>query len=90
LPRKFTYSNAGVDRELRAHSKKALGYLKKTYGYSHYGKLVDLPYGKIFPGIDCYFGLVIEGVGTKGLDPERDCVKTRVAFRKLLVLCVKG
>jgi phosphoribosylformylglycinamidine cyclo-ligase len=67
LPRKFTYSNAGVDRELRAHSKKALDYLKKTYGYSHYGKLVDLPYGKIFPGIDCYFDLVIEGVGTKVL-----------------------
>jgi phosphoribosylformylglycinamidine cyclo-ligase len=52
---------------LRANSKKALDCLKKTYGYSHYGKVVSLPYGKILPWEDCYFDLVIEGVGTKVL-----------------------
>jgi phosphoribosylformylglycinamidine cyclo-ligase len=56
-----------VDRQLRANSKKALNYLKKTYGYSHYGKLVHLPYGRIFPWANYYLDLVIEGVGTKVL-----------------------
>jgi phosphoribosylformylglycinamidine cyclo-ligase len=67
LDRKLTYAGAGVDRDLRAESKKALGVLKKTYGFSRYGEIVVLPYGRIFPFGDCYMDLVIEGVGTKVL-----------------------
>jgi phosphoribosylformylglycinamidine cyclo-ligase len=67
LGSKLTYAGAGVDRNLRAESKKALGILKKTYGFSRYGKIVVLPYGRIFPYGDCYLDLVIEGVGTKVL-----------------------
>jgi phosphoribosylformylglycinamidine cyclo-ligase len=68
LPRKFTYADAGVNRELRAESKKALKILEETYKFSPYGKVVQLPYGNIFPyGENCYFDLVIEGVGTKVL-----------------------
>jgi phosphoribosylformylglycinamidine cyclo-ligase len=68
LTRKLTYAQAGVDRELRAKSKKALKILKKTYEFSHHGKVVELPYGNIFPSTrDRYLDLVIEGVGTKVL-----------------------
>jgi phosphoribosylformylglycinamidine cyclo-ligase len=68
LPRKFTYAHAGVDRELRAESKKALRLLKKTYSFSRYGKVIQLPYGNIFPsGRNCYLDFQIEGVGTKVL-----------------------
>ena len=67
MGRKLTYAGAGVDRNLRAESKKALGVLEKTYGFSRYGKVVVLPYGRIFPFGDCYLDLVIEGVGTKVL-----------------------
>ena len=68
MPRKFTYANAGVDRDLRAESKKALRTLEKTYRFSHYGRVVQLPYGNIFPfGKNCYLDFVIEGVGTKVL-----------------------
>ena len=68
LSRKFTYADAGVDRKLRAESKKALRMLEETYRFSHYGKVVQLPYGNIFPyGENCYLDLVIEGVGTKVL-----------------------
>lgn len=68
MPRKFTYTDAGVDRELRFESKKALGMLEETYRFSHYGEVVQLPYGKIFPvGEDRYLDLVIEGVGSKVL-----------------------
>jgi len=68
LPRKFTYAGAGVDRELRAESKKWLKILEETYNFSRYGKVVQLPYGNIFPfGENCYLDLVIEGVGTKVL-----------------------
>jgi phosphoribosylformylglycinamidine cyclo-ligase len=67
LPKKFTYSLAGVDRQLRAKSKKALGLLRETYKYSRYGNIVELPYGNIFPLRDHYLDLVIEGVGTKVL-----------------------
>jgi len=68
LPRKLTYADAGVNRELRAESKKALKILEETYRFSHYGEVVELPYGNIFPfGGDRYLDLVIEGVGTKVL-----------------------
>jgi phosphoribosylformylglycinamidine cyclo-ligase len=67
LPRKYTYSSAGVDRKLRARSKKALSCLEATYGFSRCGKVVSLPYGRIFPWRDCFLDLVIEGVGTKVL-----------------------
>jgi phosphoribosylformylglycinamidine cyclo-ligase len=67
VTRKLTYSDAGVDRDLRAESKKALQILKQTYRYSRYGKVVELPYGNIFPFHDHYLDLAIEGVGTKVL-----------------------
>jgi phosphoribosylformylglycinamidine cyclo-ligase len=68
LAERFTYANAGVDRELRAESKRALKLLFETYRFSRYGKVVQLPYGNIFPfGEDRYLDLVIEGVGTKVL-----------------------
>jgi phosphoribosylformylglycinamidine cyclo-ligase len=67
VPKSFTYAEAGVDRELRAKSKEALQALKQTYKHSQYGKVIQLPYGNIFPVGDKYFDLVIEGVGTKVL-----------------------
>ncbi|MEA2090177.1 MAG: phosphoribosylformylglycinamidine cyclo-ligase [Thermoproteota archaeon] len=67
MPKKYTYAKAGVDRELRAESKRALQILKRTYQFSQYGNLVRLPYGNIFPVGDRYLDLVIEGVGTKVL-----------------------
>ena len=63
----LSYSDTGVDRDQRAESKKALQSLKKTYGYSQYGKVIELPYGRIIPFHDRYLDLVIEGVGTKVL-----------------------
>ena len=65
--RKFTYKEAGVDRELRASSKKALSFLAKTYGLNPYGRVIQLPYGNVFPFGDEYLDLCIEGVGTKVL-----------------------
>lgn len=67
LPKKFTYTEAGVDRKTRAKSKEALSTLKKTYTLGKYGKVVQLPYGHIFSAGDRYLDLVIEGVGTKVL-----------------------
>lgn len=67
MTRKLTYSDSGVDRDLRAESKKALHILKQTYEHSRYGKVVELPYGNIFPFHDRYLDLTIEGVGTKVL-----------------------
>ena len=67
MPKKLTYSEAGVDRETRAQSKKALSMLKQTYSLGKYGKVVQLPYGNIFFAGDRYLDLVIEGVGTKVL-----------------------
>lgn len=64
---KLTYAEAGVDRDMRAESKKALQTLKKTYDYSRYGKVIELPYGKIFPFHDRFLDLTVEGVGTKVL-----------------------
>jgi len=64
----FSYAKAGVDRDLRATSKKALNVLEETYKFSRYGKIVQLPYGNILPfGEDRYLDLAIEGVGTKVL-----------------------
>jgi phosphoribosylformylglycinamidine cyclo-ligase len=67
MPRRFTYAEAGVDRELRAKSKTALKLLEKTFKFSRYGRVVQLPYGKIFPFGDEYLDLQVEGVGTKVL-----------------------
>ena len=66
MTRKFTYANAGVDRNLRKECKKALDFLKGTYDFCD--GIVHLPYGNVFPlheGI--YLDLVIEEVGTKVL-----------------------
>jgi len=68
LSRKFTYGDAGVDRDLRRESKQALRILGETYRFSHYGEVVQLPYGSIFPFRENrYLDLVVEGVGTKVL-----------------------
>ncbi len=67
MPKKVTYAQAGVDRERRARSKNALKALKKTYKFSSYGKVLQLPYGNVFPIGDRYLDLAIEGVGTKVL-----------------------
>jgi phosphoribosylformylglycinamidine cyclo-ligase len=67
MPKKLTYSEAGVNRETRAKSKQALSMLKGTYTLGRYGKVVQLPYGNIFLAGDRYLDLVIEGVGTKVL-----------------------
>ncbi len=68
VAREITYSAAGVDRNLRAESKKALKLLKETYRFSRYGRVLQLPYGNIFPlSENDYLDLVIEGVGTKVL-----------------------
>lgn len=68
MSRKLTYADTGVDRALRAKSKKALHLLRETYKFSRYGRVVQLPYGNVFPfGENRYLDLVIEGVGTKVL-----------------------
>jgi phosphoribosylformylglycinamidine cyclo-ligase len=68
VPKRLTYAEAGVDREVRAKSKKALALLRQTYKFSRQGKVVELPYGNIFPyDRDFYLDLVIEGVGSKVL-----------------------
>ena len=68
MPKSYTYTDAGVNRQQRAESKKALRKLQETYKHSHYGSVMRLPYGNIFPvGEDTFLDLVIEGVGTKVL-----------------------
>ena len=67
MPKKYTYAEAGVDRETRAKSKLFLKILEQTFKHSKYGKVVQLPYGKIFPFRDGYLDLQVEGVGTKVL-----------------------
>ena len=68
MPKTFTYTNAGVNREQRTESKKALKILEDTYKHSHYGHVMHLPYGNIFQlNENTYLDLVIEGVGTKVL-----------------------
>jgi len=68
VPRKITYAMSGVDRKLRAESKKGLSVLRETYRFCRYGQVVQLPYGNIFPvgGGRC-LDFQIEGVGTKVL-----------------------
>jgi len=66
--KRLTYAEAGVDRVLRARSKRALTLLSKTYKFSRHGSVVNLPYGNIFPiSGNQYLDLVIEGVGSKVL-----------------------
>ncbi len=68
MPKDFTYTDAGVNREQRAESKKALKILEQTYKHSHFGQVVRLPYGNVFQlNENSYLDLVIEGVGTKVL-----------------------
>ena len=68
MPKSYTYTDAGVNRQQRAESKKALKNLQETYKYSRYGGVMHLPYGNIFPiGKNTFLDLVIEGVGTKVL-----------------------
>ena len=68
MPKNFTYTNAGVNRDQRHESKKHLKTLEETYKYSQYGEVMRLPYGNIFPiSQNSYLDLVIEGVGTKVL-----------------------
>jgi phosphoribosylformylglycinamidine cyclo-ligase len=68
MPKNFTYTDAGVNREQRHESKKHLKTLEETYKHSHYGTVLRLPYGNIFPvSQNAYLDLVIEGVGTKVL-----------------------
>ena len=67
MPKEFTYAEAGVNRQVRTKSKAALLALEKTYRFSRYGKVVQLPYGNIFPVSDRYLDFVIEGIGTKVL-----------------------
>ena len=68
MPKNYTYTDAGVNREQRAESKKALKTLHETYKYSRFGPVMHLPYGNIFPLTEStYLDLVIEGVGTKVL-----------------------
>ncbi len=68
MPKNFTYTDAGVNRNQRHESKKHLKTLEETYKHSHYGAVMRLPYGNIFPiNQNSYLDLVIEGVGTKVL-----------------------
>ncbi|MGA2385639.1 MAG: phosphoribosylformylglycinamidine cyclo-ligase [Candidatus Bathyarchaeia archaeon] len=68
MPKNYTYTDAGVNREQRVESKKALKKLTETYKHSHFGNVMRLPYGNIFPvGENTFLDLVIEGVGTKVL-----------------------
>jgi phosphoribosylformylglycinamidine cyclo-ligase len=68
VPKTYTYTDAGVNRQQRVESKKALKNLQETYKHSLFGGVMHLPYGNIFPiGENTFLDLVIEGVGTKVL-----------------------
>lgn len=68
MPKRYTYTDAGVNREQRAESKRSLKNLEETFEHSHCGAIMHLPYGNIFPQTrNTYLDLVIEGVGTKVL-----------------------
>ena len=71
MPKNYTYTDAGVNRQQRADSKKALKRLQDTFKYSPFSGVMHLPYGNIFPiGENTFLDLVIEGVGTKVLIAE--------------------
>jgi phosphoribosylformylglycinamidine cyclo-ligase len=68
MPKNFTYTDAGVNREQRHESKKALETLHETYKFSRFGPVMHLPYSNIFPLTEnTFLDLTIEGVGTKVL-----------------------
>jgi phosphoribosylformylglycinamidine cyclo-ligase len=68
MPEKITYAKAGVNREIRAEAKITLKTLEKTFRFSSYGKVLQLPFGNIFPiEFERYLDLSIEGIGTKVL-----------------------
>jgi phosphoribosylformylglycinamidine cyclo-ligase len=68
VPKTYTYTDAGVNREQRHESKKALTTLKETYRFSRFGPVMHLPYSNIFQlSEDKWLDLTIEGVGTKVL-----------------------
>ncbi len=68
MPKNYTYTDAGVNREQRHESKKALDMLHETYKYSRFGPVTHLPYSNIFQLTnDKFLDLTIEGVGTKVL-----------------------
>ena len=71
MPKNFTYTDAGVNRQQRHESKKALVALKETYKHIGFGGIMHLPYSNIFPfGENSFLDLEIEGVGTKVLVAE--------------------
>ncbi|MCW4006778.1 MAG: phosphoribosylformylglycinamidine cyclo-ligase [Candidatus Bathyarchaeota archaeon] len=68
MTKNFTYTDAGVNRQQRHESKKALNMLQETYGFNRFGSVMHLPYSNIFQFSDkTYLDLTIEGVGTKVL-----------------------
>jgi phosphoribosylformylglycinamidine cyclo-ligase len=68
MPKPFTYTDAGVNREQRHESKKALDALHETYRFSRFGPVMHLPYSNVFQLTkDKWLDLTIEGVGTKVL-----------------------
>jgi len=71
MPKNFTYTDAGVNREQRHQSKKALEKLQATYKSSRFGPIMHLPYSNVFQlSENTYLDLTIEGVGTKVLLAE--------------------
>jgi phosphoribosylformylglycinamidine cyclo-ligase len=71
VPKNFTYTDAGVNRNQRHESKKALDMLHETYKFSRFGPVLHLPYSNIFQLTkDTFLDLTIEGVGTKVLLAE--------------------
>ena len=71
MPKNYTYTDAGVNREQRHESKKALDMLRETYKHSRFGPVMHLPYSNIFQLTEhTFLDLTIEGVGTKVLLAE--------------------
>jgi phosphoribosylformylglycinamidine cyclo-ligase len=63
-----TYSEAGVDRELRSEAKKSLVDLKSTFVYSKHGSVVETPFNVLYPISDSVLQVkTADGVGTKVL-----------------------
>jgi phosphoribosylformylglycinamidine cyclo-ligase len=68
MPKKYTYTDAGVNRAQRVESKKALSTLSGTYRHCGFDGVVKLPFGNVFAvSRNSFLDLVIEGVGTKVL-----------------------